>query len=384
MRILRVSFLALALIACDKGGGTTPPDEQPDEDLGDGKLTGQGPGGVGEVLAGMADADPKVIEAEALMGQGKYERALETIDAAIAERPDYARFHYVRGNALTYLDRDDEALVAYQKAVELDPKDAMPHAAVGSLIGLAYGADTDAKNQAIEHLQTALKLDPELAAAHMALGVVLLDLGRYQDAIAALENADRLQGNVETAYNLAQAHARAGNDDKALEYAKSAIQYEPNAEGADIRLLYARLLMKAGRMDDAIVEFEQIGKLVPESPPLRLEVARGLMEAGAADAAMVHMQWLLDNVPNQAPVLVNYARILQAQGKPKEAIVQFDAALALDPTSQAARTYRIEALVADKQCKVAKKATADLAKELGEQHRAVVRSREFLAAGKCK
>jgi Tfp pilus assembly protein PilF len=225
--------------------------------------------------------------------------------------------------------------------------------------------------------------------------VVLLSLDQTKQAIEALETADRLQGNVETAYLLAQAHAELGNVEKALGYAKSAIEYEPEQSGVDLRLLYARLLQKNGQNEEAAREYEQAAKLAPESAPLRLEVVRGLFELGDLDAAMVHMQWLLEVAPEQAPVLVNYGRILVAQKKPKDAIVQFDKALALEPTSQAAATYRIEALVAAKRCKDARAQFDALATQLGWDRRenkgsdkpmprALSKAQGFLDAGKCK
>ncbi len=378
-------------LACDGDKpGTQHPDEI-DDDLGDGELDGRGPGGIGDVTAGMADAEPKVVEAESLIADGEYERALETIDAAIAENPSHARFYYVRGNALSYLDRDAEARAAYEKAIELDGTDALPHAALGNLIAFQDNATLAHRKEAVPYFQAALALDPKLAAAHQALGVSLLSLGEVQAAIEALETADRLAGNVETAYLLAQAHAELGNVEKALGFAKSAIEYEPDASGVDLRLLYARLLVRDNQPKQAAIEYERAAKLAPDSPPLRLEVVRGLLELGDPDAAMVHMQWLLEVAPDQAPVRVNYGRILVAQGKPKDAVVQFDEALALQPESQAAQTYKIEALVAAKQCKAARAQFDALAKQLGwtkqdgePMPRALSKSQGFLDAGKCK
>lgn len=388
-RRVPVVFAVLVAAACDPGP-SNPPSDGGDEGLDGQQLTGQGPGGIDGITGGMAKADPQIVEAEALLAQGKAEQALERMDAAIAEQPEHARFHYVRGNALSYLERNDDARAAFERAIELDETDALPHAALGNLVGLRVESTRADKEAAIEHYQRALHLDPELGPAHLSLGVVLLDLGRFQEAIEALENADRLAGNVDTAYTLAQAHARLGNDEAALKHAESALEYEPNASGADIRLLYARLLMKAGRDDDAAREFEQVAKLVPDSPPLRLEVARGLLELGLPDAALPHVQWVLEAAPGKAPVLVNYGRVLAGQGKPEQAVEQFDAALAIDPSSQAARVYRVEALVASKQCKKAKQAVADLSQHLGYDGkadpapRAVIKARGFLAAGKCK
>ncbi|NVB41782.1 tetratricopeptide repeat protein [Pseudenhygromyxa sp. WMMC2535] len=378
-----VMVASLTTSACERGGGETehPKDggeDGEDEDLGDASLSGGGPGGIAEVTAGMASADPAIVDAEALIAKGEPARALELMDAAIVERPDHARFHYVRGNALSHLDRDDEAMAAYERAIALDPDDALPHAALGNLVGLRFTATDADKKAAIGHLQAALERDPSLADAHLALGVVLLDLGRLEDAAQALETAARLAPSVDTSYTLAQVYARLGDDARALEHAHSAIEGEPGAAGVDIRLLYARLLMKAARADEAAAEFEQVAKLVPDSPPLRLEVARGLLELGKLEQSEVHMRWLVDAVPDQAPVRVNYGRLLVAQGAAKDALAQFDEALKLDPESRAAKTYRIEALVAAKRCKDARDALAQLSEALGKQHRAVEKAKAWV------
>ena len=392
-RVLGLCLVALGAVplACD--GGTTKNPDEIDDDLGDGKLTGKGPGGVGDLLG--SNEDPKVVEAESMLADGKYELALERIDAAIAEKPEVARYHYVRGNALTYLDDDAGAEQAYQRAIELDPEDPYPLAALGRVIAFRDGASPEDKQRGAELFTAALKLDAELAGAHQSLGVVLMALKQYQQAVEALDTANRLEGNAETAYLLAQAHGELGNYDKAVTYAAIAVDFEPGPSGVDLRLLHARLLLAAGKADVAAKEFEQVGKLVPDSPPLRLEVVRGLLDAGKPDAAMVHMEWLLTAVPNEVPVIVNHGRILIAQGKPKDAIARFDEALKIEPGTRAALTYKIEAQVAANVCKDAKKTFDELAvglewtgakaraAKIEELPRALEKARGFLDAG-CK
>lgn len=388
---LAVPFAAAFIsVGCASTGPAPAASEEVvgDETVAAGELTSKGPGGIASVTAGMANADPRVIEAEALLAEGRYQRALAVIDEAIAAKPTHARFHYVRGNALSYLDRDGDARAAYRQAIELSPEDALPHAALASSLAFARGASDADRKLAIEELQTALRLDPELASAHRALGAVLLDTGDTQAAIAALETADRLRVDVETIYLLAQAHGEAGSLEEAVGHARRAVELEPGANGADLRLLLARLLLQAGDGPAAAEEFQRVGKLAADSPPLRLEVARGLLELGDPDAAMVHMQWLLEAAPTAIPVIVNHGRVLTAQGEISEALARFDAALAQQPDSQAAQVYRIEALVAGGDCPEARRALTALAGQLdhdlaqGESvpPRAVARGQAFLAA----
>lgn len=383
--------LVLALAACDPGPSTPPGDDDIDDELGDGELDGSGPGGIGSVTSGMAKADPKVVEAEALLAEGKYQDALELIDAAIAENPAHARFHYVRGNALSYLGDNDEAGAAYREAIELDPDDALPHAALGQLIAFSEGATLEDKKAAVASFQTALQLDPRLADAHRSLGAVLITLAQYQAAVEALDHAAELAGTAETSFLLAQAYGELGNFSAAVAAAKDAVEYEPGPSGADLRLLYARVLLQDGQAEAAAREFEEVAELVPDSAPLRLEVVRGLLELGEADAAAVHMQWLVETLPDEVAVIVNHGRVLLAQGQAKQAIARFDEALAKKPGLSAALVYKIEAQVAAKQCKAARETFAEVVAKGGwevkaamaaapeELPRAIAKGRAFLA-----
>jgi tetratricopeptide (TPR) repeat protein len=372
--------LLVGLLACE--GGTTTPGEPGDDALGDAQLSGKGPGGAGGLLDD--EQDPAVVEAEALLAEGKAEAALQRIDQALADNPAQGRFQFVRGNALTYLDRDEEAQRAYEKAIEFAPDDPLAYAALGNLLAFAPDANDTDKRAALAQYQQALKLDPELAVAHQGLGTVLLDMRDSQRAIEALDNAKRLAPSVEVEYLLAQAHKQAGNPEQAIVHAKSAVEYEPGPTGVDLRLLYARLLLDAGQVDAAVREFEQAAKLVPDAPPLRLEVVRGLLDAGKPELALVHVEWLVAHAPDELPVIVNHGRVLAELGKTKEAVERFDAALAKDPNLQAAHVYKVEALARGKQCKAAKKAFAALEATLPEQpeHRALVKARGYLAT--CK
>lgn len=63
-------------------------------------------------------ADPEQEE-----GRGRLDRAVELLKAVEAEGRDDPLWHYRLGYALFYLDREEEALPCFQRALELDPED---------------------------------------------------------------------------------------------------------------------------------------------------------------------------------------------------------------------------------------------------------------------
>lgn len=63
-----------------------------------------------------------LYQAQRLAGLGQYRKALGLVDEAIAERPDVASLHALRGSLLVKLHDDAEAERAWTKALELDPQ----------------------------------------------------------------------------------------------------------------------------------------------------------------------------------------------------------------------------------------------------------------------
>lgn len=97
---------------------------------------------------------------------------------------DNARINYDVG--VTAFDRGDtrEALRALLASVRTDPNLPEAHNALG-LVYHASGKET----LALEHYRRALVLRPKFSEAQNNLGVLLLDMGRYEGAIAAFEAA---------------------------------------------------------------------------------------------------------------------------------------------------------------------------------------------------
>jgi serine/threonine protein kinase len=91
------------------------------------------------------------------------------------------------GNYNFVLRRYQEALIAYNQAIELDPNLAAAYNGRGNVLYRLrrYGGALAAYNQAIE-------LDPNLAAAYNGRGNVLYRLRRYEEALAAYKRAHRI------------------------------------------------------------------------------------------------------------------------------------------------------------------------------------------------
>ena len=86
---------------------------------------------------------------------GDFEQAAAFYDVAVAEEPDNAHAHDLRGEALLELGRYEEALASLDRAVALDPSNAYAHSHRGQVLlelGLA--------DEAVVEFEHAVRLEP--------------------------------------------------------------------------------------------------------------------------------------------------------------------------------------------------------------------------------
>ena len=103
--------------------------------------------------------------------------------------PDYADAHANLGAALTPTDAE-EAVRELEKAVALAPASVKAQ----FNLAVAYGASPAAdRRKEIEQLRKVIELAPTFARAHLALGKALLRDGKVPEAVAALQEAARLE-----------------------------------------------------------------------------------------------------------------------------------------------------------------------------------------------
>jgi tetratricopeptide (TPR) repeat protein len=90
--------------------------------------------------------------------------------------------------ALEGAGRFDEAIAAWQRAIEREPGWAAARARLGELLWSRRGDLAGAESA----LRAACALDPAAVAARQQLGLVLLEQGRQREALGPLEQAAAL------------------------------------------------------------------------------------------------------------------------------------------------------------------------------------------------
>jgi tetratricopeptide (TPR) repeat protein len=128
------------------------------------------------------------------------------------------------GIAMQLQARYDDSRIAFQKAVELDPKNAEYRANQGALF-LAMGNYQAAE----ESLKEAIRLNPDYALALYNLGVSIAEQGRNQEALPFFEQAEKVGPvSVGLLNALSRAYREVGDVPKAVSAIQRSLALNPN------------------------------------------------------------------------------------------------------------------------------------------------------------
>jgi tetratricopeptide (TPR) repeat protein len=109
--------------------------------------------------------------------QGNDAEAFRILEAARAESPGRYLLEYYAGLLASRLGREDEASIALERAVQLEPRSPDPSFELGKIY--ASKQDWPDARKAFEHV---VELNPQLAPAHYQLSQVYAHLGLHTDA----------------------------------------------------------------------------------------------------------------------------------------------------------------------------------------------------------
>lgn len=363
----------------------------------------------GMVAADLARWESLVDPARAALVAGKTGReaaaaALRALDEASRIDASYAELHYLRGKALTFLERPGEAKEAYVRALEEDvcPLRALPaqqeiiaavvaesglpwidfateldKAAPGGIAGSELFLDhvhptieghlllarrlldllvqRDIVRPAVEWGEDAFArtrervlgaLDPRAHGVALGnLARVLNWAGKFEEAgVLALRSVKLVPGDPNAQFEAGFELARRGELDAAQEHFLKALQLDPKAARAhyNLGLVYAR----KQDLKRATEHLEQAVALDPEHAISRNNLGMALLEQRRLEDAAQQFAEAVRLDPGYARALTNLGTVRARQERLDEAEDLFEAALKADPSYGEARTYleRLEEL----------------------------------------
>lgn len=253
------------------------------------------------------ELDESLGEAHAALGEVKlfYEwtwpEAEVALRRAIELNPGYPTAHALYSRFLLYHQRFDAGLDHIRQAQELDPLSMGVNRDVGYAYYLAARYEA-----AHAQLQLALELFPQDRYAHFLLGLVYLEQGQFEQALAAFEAAEQSDAGGDPYLGmLIQANrgivrARQGKRKQAQAVLAQLLKRSPQRDRASvIASLYAAL-------EDYGQTFHWLGKAYEEKDPwlLHLNVWRATQSVRALpqfQALLGKLGWATTNEPPPRP-----------------------------------------------------------------------------------
>ncbi len=328
MSTLRIPALGLlaALFAGGCAGPGVAPDNEPPDTAEDVRILDPQP-----VPAEDDDLMYQVLVAELAGSRGMVAEALDAYLKAmrLSDDPEIA------GRAARialYADREEDGLAAARRWVELDPDDPAARQALGILL-VRVGRTDDARRQLRE---VVLQAGPEAGQVVVELGAALAREEDRETVLAVLSNLARDFPDLPEAQRvLAQAALRAGEPEQAMEAAARGLEREPDSR--QLRTLHGQALLESGEQEAAIQAFQGLMADHPDEEDLRMHLARLLLQAERDEEALTEFERLLEARPDDAGVLYATGLLTLEAGQPERARPHFERLVDLGERVDAAR-----------------------------------------------
>jgi len=192
------------------------------------------------------------------------------------------------------------ALSAFKQALSL-----APHApvAVHSRAWLTYWAlgqalqEVGRLEEALAAFQEAVQRAPQEPLAHFQLALTHQALGQLQEAAAAYREVIRLQPDrPEPHNNLALVLKKQGRWEEAIAEYRTAVQLQP--EDTVARSNLAAALFQRERWEEAAAEYRALGQRQPQDPLPRCMVGRALAAQGKLEEALAELREAVRRAPD--------------------------------------------------------------------------------------
>ena len=230
-----------------------------------------------------------------------------------------------KGNNLVTLGRHEEAVRCYDRALELEPRNAGTWSDKGvSLRRLGR------LEEAIDCHEEALEHDPRDAGAWVNKSACLIDLGRREEADGCYDEALKLDPRNAGAWSDKGSNlSKLGRHDEAIRCHDRALELDQRDAGAWVNK--GRCSGYLGRSEEAIHCYDKAIELAPLLAAAWSNKGYALVSLGRHEEAVHCYNRALELDPREVGTWNNKGSTLNSLGRYDEAIRCFDKALELNP-----------------------------------------------------
>ncbi len=239
--------------------------------------------------------------------EGQFAEGIKVAERALAIGPPQARLHNLVGQACLRLNRDDDALASFERAIACQPDFADAYGNRATLLG-----EMGRRDEALAAFDQALALRPNNPEDLCNKATVLADLGRLPEALATYDRAiARVPDFALAQFNRADVLRQLGRLTEALTAYERAIALQPKMVIAHSNR--AATLKQLGRLDEALKGIEQALALDPNFGEALVNRGNIALERGDTDAANADFTRALEIDPERPEANFGRAMILLSQ-----------------------------------------------------------------------
>ncbi len=271
------------------------------------------------------DIAAQIANASLLLVDKDYLGALQTMDDMVASYPDQALAYIGRGLMLDSLNKYDDAVADYTKAIELDPEESN---------GYINRANTYSKQdkfeKALADYTKAIELDPTEPDTYSDRGSLYGENGYYDEALADFDKALEMNPESLIAHIYRGAlYENTGELDKALEDYQQAVKINP--QSADAHNSIGTIYNQQGKLDEALTEFNRAIALNPQFATAYSGRGTVYDAQGKYDEAIADFETAINLEPKYADAYYNLGITYKNQDQLDLAVDAFTRSIALDP-----------------------------------------------------
>jgi tetratricopeptide (TPR) repeat protein len=233
--------------------------------------------------------------ANVFIEKGQVDDAMVQYQKALEVNPNYAEALNNLGLALFRKGWVDDAVAQFQKALAINSNYVLAHNNLG--LALVQRGQVD---DAVAHYRKALEIKPDFAEAHSNLGVALLQKGQLDDAVAHYQRALEISpDSPEAHYNLGNTLFQKGRVDDAVAHYQKALEINPNYAEAHNNLGLA--IFRKGQVNDAVAHYQRALEISPDYPDVHYNLGKVFIQKGQLDSAITQFQQVLRLKPDFRP-----------------------------------------------------------------------------------
>lgn len=254
-----------------------------------------------------------------LLNEREFKRAESLMDSFLKKHPEDPFILTEKAYLLNDIKNDkDEAIKLLEKSIEIYPEYYYSNYLHALALFSKYsgkGKDRELAGKAVASLKKSLADNKGYYNSYFLLGVILSEIGEFEESNKYFELSNRLNETPEAYFNMSTNYHELEDVDGEIGTYKKILEFSP--ENTHILNILSRLYIQKKDFKNAAVYLERLTRLKPEDKNLSFKYLYSLFAAGEGEKFMAAS----DRIDISTSSLLTYARayILSAKGKLAEA-----------------------------------------------------------------